>query len=164
MRRAINLLCVFLVVASASRQASLVTWNLLAPQYAVRSKFPWASDEVLRWEARRQLIVRQLAAMDADALCLQEVEVALWDELQGVDPTCPAARANYERAKKSYAAYLEHFGAERVRRVPNRFGRTQALRPFAVPATMSESERVCMHRLVAARQHDTLAAATRTIA
>ena len=81
MRRAINLLCVFLVVASASRQASLVTWNLLAPQYAVRSKFPWASDEVLRWEARRQLIVRQLAAMDADALCLQEVEVALWDEL-----------------------------------------------------------------------------------
>ena len=79
------MLASFLLVAASSfglgRQASLVTWNLLAPTYATQTKFPWASKQALSWSHRRQLIVQQLAAIDADVVCLQEVEVAQWDEL-----------------------------------------------------------------------------------
>lgn len=67
--------------AAASRQASLVTWNLLAPKYASGTKYPWASEQALSWNTRREAILRQLASMDADILCLQEVENALWDDL-----------------------------------------------------------------------------------
>ena len=79
------ILASFLLVAASSfglgRQASLVTWNLLAPTYATQTKFPWASKQALSWSHRRKLIVQQLAAIDADVVCLQEVEVAQWDEL-----------------------------------------------------------------------------------
>ena len=79
------ILASFFLVAATSfglgRQASLVTWNLLAPTYATQTKFPWASKQALSWSHRRQLIVQQLAAIDADVVCLQEVEVAQWDEL-----------------------------------------------------------------------------------
>ena len=58
---------------------SLVTWNILAPAYASPSKFTWASSDALAWERRQQRIVRRLQEIDADVVCLQEVEVALWD-------------------------------------------------------------------------------------
>ena len=83
--RGTMILASFFLVAATSfglgRQASLVTWNLLAPTYATQTKFPWASKQALSWSHRRQLIVQQLAAIDADVVCLQEVEVAQWDEL-----------------------------------------------------------------------------------
>lgn len=79
------ILASFFCVAASSfglgRQASMVTWNLLAPTYATETKFPWASKQALSWSHRRQLIVQQLTAIDADIVCLQEVEVAQWDEL-----------------------------------------------------------------------------------
>ena len=78
------ILASFLLVAASSfglgRQASLVTWNLLAPTYATQTKFPWASKQALSWSHRRKLIVQQLAAIDADVVCLQEVEVAQWTD------------------------------------------------------------------------------------
>ena len=60
---------------------SLVTWNILAPSFAHAHKYPWASADQLSWERRQALIVERLAAIDADMICLQEVEVALWDGL-----------------------------------------------------------------------------------
>ena len=64
-----------------SGYCSLVTWNILAPSFAHAHKYPWASPDQLSWEWRQARIVEQLAAIDADMICLQEVEVALWDEL-----------------------------------------------------------------------------------
>ena len=64
-----------------SGQLSIATWNLLAPCFTKPSKYPWASPESLTWPRRQEKIVARLAAVDADAVCLQEVEVALWDGL-----------------------------------------------------------------------------------
>ena len=102
-RRALALALLLLIgssFAATSRQASLVTWNILAPKYATRTKYPWASEKALSWTTRREAILRQLATMDADMLCLQEVENALWDDLHlelqalGYDGELQAARGH----------------------------------------------------------------------
>lgn len=67
---------------SAVHHVSLVTWNLLAPCYATATKYPWASPDELAWPARRKRILSKLAEMDADVVCLQEVEIATWMELE----------------------------------------------------------------------------------
>lgn len=64
-----------------TRGFSLVTWNILAPSYAPATKYPWASADHLSWSARRGRIIERLASMDADAVCLQEVECVHWDDL-----------------------------------------------------------------------------------
>ena len=61
---------------------SMVTWNLLAPTFATPAKYPWATREHLDWKSRQAKIVSRLAEIDADVICLQEVEVALWVELR----------------------------------------------------------------------------------
>jgi mRNA deadenylase 3'-5' endonuclease subunit Ccr4 len=60
---------------------SLVTWNLLAPHFASSSKYPWASEDDLDWSVREPRIVKELIDMNADIICLQEVQVDLWDHL-----------------------------------------------------------------------------------
>ena len=59
----------------------MVTWNLLAPGFATPAKYPWVSADALAWPQRQDRIVRRLAEMDADAVCLQEVELAAWPAL-----------------------------------------------------------------------------------
>jgi endonuclease/exonuclease/phosphatase family metal-dependent hydrolase len=67
--------------ASDGGQASLVSWNLLAPEYADPAKYPWASAAHLSWEARAPRIVERIGELDADAVALQEVPLARWDAL-----------------------------------------------------------------------------------
>lgn len=67
-------------VHSLIPQVSLVTWNLLAPHFASPSKYPWATDD-LDWSVREPRIVKELMDIDADIICLQEVQVDLWDHL-----------------------------------------------------------------------------------
>lgn len=59
----------------------LASWNLLAPEYVKASKYPWCRLEHLDWGFRKSLIVPQLLKMDADIICLQEVQVDLWPDL-----------------------------------------------------------------------------------
>jgi len=65
---------------SPDHSFSLVSWNILAPTFASPSRYPWAPPDVLGWSARSPRIVSALSNMDADVVCLQEVEVALWGE------------------------------------------------------------------------------------
>ena len=65
----------------AVNQCSLVTWNLLAPHFAPPEKYPWSNPAELAWPARQDKIIERLAELDADVICLQEVEVKLWPEL-----------------------------------------------------------------------------------
>ena len=67
--------------ASDGGQASLVSWNLLAPEYADPAKYPWTSAAHLSWEARAPRIVERIGELDADAVALQEVPLARWDAL-----------------------------------------------------------------------------------
>jgi mRNA deadenylase 3'-5' endonuclease subunit Ccr4 len=65
----------------------LASWNLLAPEYAQPRKYPWCHVDHLDWEYRKGLIVPQLMAMDADIICLQEVQIDLWpDFLSSLQP------------------------------------------------------------------------------
>lgn len=60
---------------------SIASWNLLSPTFATPAKYPWASSEHLNWRSRQAKILDRLAEIDADVVCLQEVDVALWGEL-----------------------------------------------------------------------------------
>jgi len=53
---------------------TLATFNTLAQVYVKRSFFPYAKHEALREGPRRANLVRQVAALKADVLCLQEVD------------------------------------------------------------------------------------------
>ena len=70
-----------LVATAAAKQLSLLSWNILAPCYCPAGKYPSASADVLAWPRRQEGIVRRLAEVDADVVCLQEVGVAEWDVL-----------------------------------------------------------------------------------
>jgi len=64
----------------------LVTWNLLAPVYSHPKKYPWSSADYLDWSYRGPLIQSELTRMDADIVCLQEVQTDTWDTfISGLD-------------------------------------------------------------------------------
>ncbi|EOD07442.1 hypothetical protein EMIHUDRAFT_218359 [Emiliania huxleyi CCMP1516] len=65
----------------AGRSLSVVSWNILAPTFAPPSRYPWVAPATLAWPKREAAIVATLGRLDADVVCLQEVEVALWDGL-----------------------------------------------------------------------------------
>lgn len=69
----------------------LATWNLLAPQYARETKYPWCDPQHLAWEYRQDQIVSQILKLGADVVCLQEVQVEAWPNLLEA-----LAEANYE--------------------------------------------------------------------
>jgi endonuclease/exonuclease/phosphatase family metal-dependent hydrolase len=73
--------------SKVSKQFSLVSWNILAPDYASPKKYPWVAGKYLEWSHREPLIVKELLTLDTDIIFLQEVQVDLWpslfEQLQG---------------------------------------------------------------------------------
>lgn len=66
-----------------SHNVGIVTWNLLAPQYAVAPKYSHHNKDYLAWSYRQSLIVDILQQSPTnDIICLQEVQVDLWEDLQ----------------------------------------------------------------------------------
>ena len=59
----------------------IFSWNLLAPLYASRSKYPWSHPSHLQWEYRKDRIAQQILQADADLVCLQEVQLDCWESL-----------------------------------------------------------------------------------
>ena len=59
----------------------LASWNLLAQVYCKADKYPWCEEEHLQWQFRKKLIVPTILDMNADVICLQEVQVDLWPDL-----------------------------------------------------------------------------------
>lgn len=72
---------VLVLVSSLAHQVSVCSWNLLAPRYAKENKYPWSNAQDLDWKNRQSRIVQILASIDADIVCLQEVQVDLWHDL-----------------------------------------------------------------------------------
>lgn len=58
----------------------VVTYNILCERYATKSKYGYVPTRFLKWESRRQLILDELTALDADILCLQELDRASYDD------------------------------------------------------------------------------------
>lgn len=61
-----------------------VTYNVLAQAYVFPDRYPLSAPEALEPAGRRARIVERLRALDADLLCLQEVEPELFHELERV--------------------------------------------------------------------------------
>ncbi|GAX18677.1 hypothetical protein FisN_10Hh110 [Fistulifera solaris] len=69
------------LIPSSSQSVGIVTWNLLAPQYAVAPKY--SSKDHLDWSYRQPLIIDILKQSPTnDFICLQEVQVDKWEDLR----------------------------------------------------------------------------------
>ena len=58
----------------ANGRIRVVTYNVLAPIYATQSQYPYCDLWALSWNFRKHIILRELSALNADILCLQEVQ------------------------------------------------------------------------------------------
>ena len=59
-----------------------VSYNILATAYVHRSRYPNTADAILDPAWRTPAVVKHIVAMEADLLCLQEVEPAVFEALQ----------------------------------------------------------------------------------
>ena len=49
-------------------------YNILCDKYATRTQYKYTPSKALEWEYRRDLILGEIKALDADIICLQEVD------------------------------------------------------------------------------------------
>ncbi|MFI6695271.1 endonuclease/exonuclease/phosphatase family protein [Streptomyces sp. NPDC050433] len=61
---------------------SAVTYNVLAQPFAHADRYPLSPPEALDPVRRRALLLNRIDELDADLLCLQEVEPTIYDELR----------------------------------------------------------------------------------
>lgn len=59
-----------------------VTWNILAQAYVFADRYPLCTPEALDGKARRALLLRRARTLEADLLCLQEVEADCFQQLE----------------------------------------------------------------------------------
>jgi CCR4-NOT transcription complex subunit 6 len=52
----------------------VVSWNVLAQVYTRSAWFPWSPADALKWKTRSLALLRDVKALDADVLLLQEAE------------------------------------------------------------------------------------------
>ncbi|EER12913.1 carbon catabolite repressor protein, putative [Perkinsus marinus ATCC 50983] len=52
----------------------LLNWNILADIYCTPQQYPYCPPWALSWNYRRHLIIKQIAALEGDIVCLQEVQ------------------------------------------------------------------------------------------
>lgn len=74
------------VALEQPKEMLAVTWNILAPVYMRCTYYTATACPDLQIEKRRPIIVRQIHALDADILCLQEVTHSEFQALQKVLP------------------------------------------------------------------------------
>merc|ERR1712203_367084 len=57
-----------------NRQFKVLDWNVLAEIYATESQYPYSEKWALSWHFRKHLILEEIKSIDADIICLQEVQ------------------------------------------------------------------------------------------
>lgn len=57
-----------------------VCYNILCERYTTKQKYGYVPDRYLNWHFRRQLIYQELQDLDADIVCLQELDRISYDE------------------------------------------------------------------------------------
>lgn len=62
---------------------TLASYNILADAYVTRERYPLTPEAILEPAARREALLTRLVELDADVLCLQEVERAALTEIAG---------------------------------------------------------------------------------
>jgi mRNA deadenylase 3'-5' endonuclease subunit Ccr4 len=84
----------------------LASWNLLAPVYSPRYKYPWCAKEHLSWEHRKPLIAEKLLQAEADVICLQEVQIEHWRDMLDCMPRYEGILQNVTRDHPVASAVL----------------------------------------------------------
>lgn len=83
-----------------------VTYNVLAQSFVRRDRYPQCPPEALDPARRHALLLTRVAALDADLLCLQEVEPAVFDDLRALlDATHEGAFAKHGRRPDGVAVF-----------------------------------------------------------
>lgn len=77
---AINLLLHHNDALSAPTEFRVLSWNLLAPMFAPAEKYPYTDPKCLSWQYREPRILARLKAWKPDIICLQEMQLDLWDD------------------------------------------------------------------------------------
>ncbi|DBA04628.1 TPA: hypothetical protein N0F65_012211 [Lagenidium giganteum] len=57
----------------SKKSITVVQFNILARNLATRNHFPYVIETSLNWENRKMTLLRQLEALDADIVCLEEL-------------------------------------------------------------------------------------------
>jgi mRNA deadenylase 3'-5' endonuclease subunit Ccr4 len=60
---------------------TIVSWNVLAPVYTIPDKYRSSARKDLEWHVREPRIGKRLLDLDADIVCLQEVQLDLWPDM-----------------------------------------------------------------------------------
>ena len=66
--------------AAGHIQVSVVCYNVLAELYATQERHPYCPTWALAWSYRKMRLLQELIYLDADIVCLQEVETAQYHE------------------------------------------------------------------------------------
>src|SRR5262245_49100581 len=61
---------------------SIASYNILADSYVRPSWYPNVDPEILRWDRRKFALAERIARLDADVVCLQEVEAGAYALLE----------------------------------------------------------------------------------
>lgn len=70
-------------LASVSRNSiSVASYNLLCETFATLDRFPRAFERFLQWDHRWRQQSKEIAALGADILCLQEVSIDKWSDIR----------------------------------------------------------------------------------
>lgn len=67
-----------------SKTLNLVSYNILANSYVKPQWFSKADKDILDWEVRKEFLYQKIINFHADVLCLQEVEPAVYAELNEI--------------------------------------------------------------------------------
>ena len=59
---------------------SVLTYNILCDRYATSSQYGYVPSVALSWDYRKELIMQEIRAQNADIVCLQEVDADNYSE------------------------------------------------------------------------------------
>jgi len=106
---------------TAGHSLSVMQWNILAQTLAKHGEFQFATEEMLAWENRRQLIIKELLQHRPDVICLEEVDCFHWirDQLQSVGyqgcfvpkPKSPCLKFEDNIGPDGNAVFTKQFGS-----------------------------------------------------
>lgn len=57
-----------------------ITYNILCERYATKTKYGYVPERFLSWHTRRDMVLRELEELEADIVCLQELDRLSYDE------------------------------------------------------------------------------------
>ena len=88
----------------------VLNWNILADIYATEQMYDYCAPWALSWSYRKVLILKQIAALDGDIVCLQEVQNDCFEA--DLRPSMEALGFDYVYAPKTRAMFTNKYTSE----------------------------------------------------